>query len=364
MKKTLLVIMLLIIMMMYPFSSCAEDGYADDFRYSIETENSLLSDHTDLNDPESLMDDLRYEHWYTYLKEQLKGAFDDALSTLIKGLGLTLLSILVCRFGMNIQSGGLRLLYSFMVSFSIVLMCEENLRASANALQKGIENVGVFTASCIPSFSIVMIAAGEGGGAGVFSASMVLLGEIGSLISKNLLLPLTEVYLSIGICSAISDEYNFALIGKNIRKFLIWVIGLLIIGFRTILKLQNAVASSGDQLTKKYIRSAVGTLIPVVGNSLSSGIDGLFSVASGVRTSFAIAGVLITLSILIPILIPIGVNGLIWSFCKWFAGFLNDKTVASIADVLSNGFYLMLALGGFVGFMALSSFFGLITQVI
>ena len=68
--------------------------------------------------------------------------------------------------------------------------------------------------------------------------------------------------------------------------------------------------------------------------------------------------------ILIPILIPIGVNGLIWSFCKWFAGFLNDKTVASIADVLSNGFYLMLALGGFVGFMALSSFFGLITQVI
>lgn len=364
MNKTWFVILFLIITVLYPFSSYAEEEYSDYFRYSVETEDSLLSEQTELKDPSSLMDDLRYEHWISYLTKQLKNAFDEALSTLIKGLGLTLLSVLVGRFAVDIQSGGVRLLFSFMVSFSIVLMCEGSLRSSAKILQKGIEDVGVFTASCIPSFTVVMIAAGDGAGAGVFSATMVLLGEIGSLISKNLLLPLTDVYLSIGICSAISDDYNFATISKNIRKFLIWIIGFFVVCFRTILKLQNSVASSGDQLTKKYIRSAVGTLIPVVGSSLSSGVDGLFSVASGVKTSFAIAGVLITLSILIPALIPIGINGLIWSFCKWFANFLNDKTVASIADVLSNSFYLMMALGGFVGFMGLSSFFGLITQVL
>ena len=133
--------------------------------------------------------------------------------------------------------------------------------------------------------------------------------------------------------------------------------------FRLVLRLQSGAASAGDQVVKKYIRTAMGSLIPVVGNTLSEGVNGLFTIASGVKTTFAIAGVLIVLSIMLPVLIHIGVYGLCWSFCRWIAEFMNDTTVRSIADVLANSFYLMLALGGCVALMGLFSFFGVITQV-
>ncbi len=363
MSKTWFVVSFFIILCFLRLPVQAEEGYSDDFRYSVQPEDSLLSEDVDLNDPGSVMEDLQFEHWLSYLGRQLKDAFGEALGTLIKGFALVLLSVLVNRCGGTLQNQNLQLLFSFMVSLSIVLMCESSLRSGASALQKGIEDMGVFTTACIPAFTVVMIASGEGGGASVFSAAMVILGEIGALISENLLLPLTNVYLAIGVCSAVSDEYNFAAIGKNIRKFLIWVIGLMVLGFRTVMKLQSGAAAAGDRLTQKYIRSAVGSFIPMVGNTLSQGVDGLFAVAAGVKTSFAIAGVLIILSVLLPALIPIGINGLLWSFCKWIAEFMNDTTVRSIADVLANSFYLMLALGSCVALMGLFSFFGLITQV-
>ena len=159
------------------------------------------------------------------------------------------------------------------------------------------------------------------------------------------------------------DQHVFNVFIGIAEGFIEPVAGLLALAFRLIMKLQVSAAAAGDQVTRKYIKSAVGSLIPIVGNTLSEGVDGLFTIANGVKTSFAIAGVLIILSVMIPVLISIGVHGLTWSFCRWIAEFMNDTTIRSIADVLANSFYLMLALGGSVALMGLFSFFGIMVQV-
>ena len=348
----------------FSLMASAEQRYSDDFRDSVTPDDSLLSENTDLNDPSSVMSDLDTKNIFSYLGRQISSAFGNSLETLVKGIGMVLLSVIVKRCSGNIQNQNLQLLFSFIVSLSIALMCESSLRTSAVALQKAINDMGIFTSACIPSFTVVMIAAGENAGSAVFSASMVLLGEAGTIISEHLLLPFVDVFLAIGVCSAVSDEYNFMTIGQNIRRFLIWVIGLFVMVFRIIIKLQNATAAAGDQVAKKYIRSALGTLIPMVGGTLSDGVDGLFAVASGVRSSFAVAGVLIVLSIMLPSLISIGIYGFSWKLCRWTAEFMNDSTMRGIADVLSNSFFVMLSLGGAVTLMGLFSFFGLITQTV
>lgn len=360
--KKLLLLFTVFVFFLLPPCVCAED-YAEDFRYSVETNDALLSEDTDLNDPESIKQDLTFKRIFSYLFRQFKSAFKNGLKILTQGIALVLLSLVVSRCSGNIQNQNLQLLFSFIVSLSIALMCQSGLRNCAAALQNAIEDMGIFTGACIPSFSVVMIAAGEGGAATVFSASMVLLGELGTVFSKNLLLPLTDIYLSIGICSAVSDEYNFSTFSKNLRRFVIWSVGILVLIFKTILKLQTGLAAAGDQIIRKYIKNAIGGLIPMVGNTLSQGVDGLFAVASGVKTSFAIAGVLIVLSLMLPALIQIGVQGLVWAICRWIAEFMNDTTMRSICDVLANGFYLMLALGSCVALMGLFSFFGIMTQV-
>ncbi len=357
-------IFLLMFFFLFPFSAEASGEYNDDFRYSVIPEDSLLSSETDLNDPASIMNDLEQEHLLLYLGRQLNNALGGGLETLIKGIAMVLFSVVVNRCSGNIQNQNLQLLFSFIVSISIALMCENSLRTSAQALQKAIDDMGIFTAACIPGFAVVMTAAGESAGSAVFSASMVLLGEVGALVSQRLLLPLVEVFLAIGICSAVSDEYNFMTIGQNIRRFLIWSIGLLVMTFRLIIKLQSGAAAAGDQMAKKYIRSALGSLIPMVGNTLSDGVDGLFAVAAGVRASFAVAGVLIVLSIMLPSLLSIAVYGFSWKICRWTSELMNDSAMRSISDVLASSYFVMLALGGAVALLGLFSFFGLILQAV
>ncbi len=363
MKKKLLCALILLLLFFLTPRIFAEGEYNDDFRNAVELDDSLLSEEVDLNNPDSLMSDLTPSNFFAFFAEQFKGAAKDTVKNLITGLSLVIISVLVNRCSSNLKNQNLQFLFSFMVSISMVMICHSGLTACAGALQKSIENMKIFTTACVPSFTVVMMAAGEGGGASVFSASMVLFGEIGTLISEQILMPLTDVYLSIGICAVISDEYNFSAIGKNIRRFLIWVIGIAMVAFRTLLKLQSNIATAGDRLTQKAIRAAVGGLVPAVGNTLTQGVDGLFTVASGVKVSFAVAAVLIVLSIMAPALIKIGVYGLSWSICRWVADFMNDTTVRSIAEVLANCYYLMLAIGGFVALMGLFSFFGVMVQV-
>ena len=362
MKKSILIVLFLLLVFLKPINSFAEP-YNDDFRHSVPLEDSLLSENTDLNNPESIQNDISFEHIFTFIWDQFCASFREAAHGLTLGISLIFLSALINRSCDNLSNQNIKKIFALVVSVSMVLMIEGNLRNCASSLQEAIQNMGVFTAACIPSFSVVMIAAGEGGTAAVFSGALVLLGEAGALVSKSLLLPLMDVYLSIGICSAVSDEYNFSSLANQLKKFIIWFIGVVLLVLRLIMRLQTSTSSAGDAIMKKYIRAAVGGMIPMVGNTLSQGIDGLFAIATGVKTTFSIAGVLIVLSIMLPTLINIGVYGFSWSVCKWVSGFMNESTVERISSVLANGFFLMLALGGAVTLMGLFSFFGIMTQV-
>jgi len=362
MRKLILFFALIIFLIITP-NVKGEGAYSDEFRNAVIPEKPLISDEVDLNDPEAVRSEISPERIWEYVLGQFRDGFRDAMKNLITGLSLVMLSVLVTRCIGTLQNQNFQYLFTFIMSISMVLICHDGLSSCAAALKKAIADLQVFTAACIPSFTVVMISAGEGGGASVFSSSMVLLGEIGALLSERIVLPLVDVYLSIGICAVISDEYNFSSIAKQIRRFVIWIIGIAMGFFRLILKMQSGIAAAGDRLTQKTIRSAVGSMIPMVGNTLSQGVDGLFAVASGVKVSFAVAAVLIILSVMLPVLIKILIFGLSWSICRWVADFMNDHQVRAIADVMANGFYMMLAIGSFVALLSIVSFFGIMIQV-
>ncbi len=361
MKRILIAIFILIFFVL-PVDA-AEEGYSDDFRDSVELEDSLLPEEVDLQEPDALQEQLGWEPISHYLGGLFKKTFSLGFQILIPGFSMVMLSVWVHHCCNTFAGTAVKTVFSLILALSMALLGQKHLQEAVNMMQAALESMKVFCTACIPSFSVVMIAAGENAGAAVFSSLMVLLGEVGVFVSSNLLMPLIHIYLSIGVCSAVGDEYNFSAVSKYIRRFIIWIIGIAVAGFRLILKLQVGAAAAGDLVAKKYIKIAVAGLIPFVGGSLSQGVEGLFSVATGAKTTFAIAGVLILVSVMLPSLLMAGIYGLSWSLCRWIATFLNDKTAVKITDVLSNGYYLILALGGGVTMMGLFSFFGLITWV-
>ena len=360
MKKMVLITLLLWVIV---FPASAEEGYPTDFLDSVEIEDGLLSDETDLQDHNALQKELSIDHILEYLRKLLHKTIASAGKILLPGMSMILLSVWVNYCCQSFSGDGIKTAFSLVLTLSMTLIGQRGLKNAVEVLGKALENMKIFCTACIPSFSVVLISAGENGGAAVFSSLMILLGEVGVFVSSHLLMPLVHIYLSIGACAAVGDEYNFSAVAQYIRRFAIWAIGLAVAGFRLILKLQVGAATAGDLVAKKYIKSAVAGLIPFVGGSLSQGVDGLFAVASGAKGTFAVAGVLTLISVMLPSLLTVGLYGLCWSICRWVAGFLNDRSAGKMADVLANGYYLLLALGGGITMMGLFSFFGLISWV-
>ena len=358
MKRILLILFLLAFLSPVSFG----EEYADDFRYAVDPDDPLLSSQTELQDPSGLSEDLRFNSFVAYFFRQIAAAGKKGFKMLAFGVALALFSALVGRLSGSMRNRNYQLIFSFVVSLSAAMMCGGFLQQTASELQAALKSMKVFTAACIPSFTVVMIGAGESGGASVFSALMVALGEISALISDAVLLPLTDVYLALGICVSVSDEFHLEKFAARIKKILTGAIGLCVGAFHLIGKLQSSAANAGDTVLKKTIRSAVGSMIPMVGSNLAEGLEGLFAAANGVKTSFAIAGVLIVLSVMCPVLIHAGLYGLCWSGCRWLAEFLDEKAISELFKVLSDGFYMVLILGCGVTFMGLLSFFGLMVK--
>ncbi len=360
MKK---VVIFLILFFLFSSVVSANEEYSEDFRYSVGLDDTLLPDDIDLRDPAELQQQLEMKNLLAYLKSIFKKTFASAVKILMPGVAMTLLSVWIRYCCNTIDSSRIKTVLILIISVSTTLLAESGLQKAVEMIQGSLESMKIFCTACIPSFSVVMISAGENAGAGVFSSLMILLGQVGSFISSNLLMPLIHIYLAISACSVAGDEYNFSAIAQYIRRFFVWCIGLAMAAFRLILNMKIGVAAAGDLMAKKYIKSAVAGLIPIVGSTLSQGVDGLFSVATGAKTAFAIGGVLILVSIMLPALLTTGLFGFCWSLCKWLSSFLEDQTVMKIANVLSNGFYILLALGGGVTMMGIFSFFGLLSRV-
>ena len=93
MKKLLTALILLFLVLLMTINVCAE-SYNDYFRNSVTMNDSLLSESTDLNDPNSIKSDLTFEHIFTYLWSQICASFQEALQGLFLGISLIFLSVL------------------------------------------------------------------------------------------------------------------------------------------------------------------------------------------------------------------------------------------------------------------------------
>ena len=95
---------------------------------------------------------------------------------------------------------------------------------------------------------------------------------IGNTINV-LILPITLVATAIGIISNLSDKIQIGKLANFLKSSIIWVLGVVITIFVSVLSLEGGLTSSIDGLTAKGIKSAATTFIPVVGKALGESTD-------------------------------------------------------------------------------------------
>ncbi len=197
-----------------------------------------------------------------------------------------------------------------------------------------IEEIGGFFAGFIPMFAAVVAASGKPVSGFLYHGMLFSVVQVFQVVSVQLLLPLTSIYLAICITAAATDKVDVTVLTKSVRSVLLWVMGFLLMLFIAILTVKSFVAASADSVSLRAGRFLLGSLVPVVGSALSDAFTVLQGAFGVVRAAVGAFGILAMLACVLPTVLQLVGMLVILKIAQTAAGVLGLKSMDGLLSSL------------------------------
>lgn len=242
------------------------------------------------------------------------------------------------------SSLSLKRITSSISSITIISISLVYVQTNIETVKESVDTMKVFTAAAVPVVISCCISSGEAFSATLFSTSMSFANAVFDLLTENYLISLVIAFISFGAIGSINNRFNAGNVNGYLKRFIKWIIGLYIGLFSSLISFRRFAGSASDNVAKRGIKLAVGSLIPFVGSSISSSIDGVFTMGQAAKTSVCIAGIIIIVVIFAPVIAGCVCYGLVFSITKIAAAYLNVKNIDVCLSSIGDAFYIIAGL--------------------
>ena len=174
------------------------------------------------------------------------------------------------------------------------------------SLKDGLEALASFFGAAIPIMSAVNAASGAAASAATQAANMNITLAFIERFSVDALLPVSLAVFSLTFIGAVGESEAVLSIGRGVKGFFTWGIGIISTVLAAVISIQSVVASASDSAALRAARYAASGTIPVVGSTVASALatlGGGMAVIKGTVGGVSIAVILaLTLSPLIMLI--------------------------------------------------------------
>ena len=225
----------------------------------------------------------------------------------------------------------------------IVTIILGNYSEIINMVKEAIDNMVGFTNLLIPILITLIITTGNITTATVMQPVIVfMISLIGNFI-KNVAIPILLVSTALGIISQISSKVKVDRLAKRLKSSTIWIIGIILTVFVTIVSMDKTLSTGVDAVTSKTAKAAVSSLVPVVGKILGDAVDSVIGCSNILKNALGIVGVIIIIAIsilpIIKLLLLMAVYHITAAICEPIA----DEKIIKLLDSLGDTFKVLLA---------------------
>ena len=226
----------------------------------------------------------------------------------------------------------------------IVTIVLTNFSDIISLIKESIQNMTSFTNLLIPIMMTLIITTGSVTTATIIQPILVfMISLIGNFIN-NIAIPIVLVSTALGIVSKISNKVQIDRLAKRLKSSTIWIIGVILTLFVTLVSVDGTLSSSVDAVTSKTAKAAVSNLIPVVGKILGDAVDSVIGCSSILKNAVGIVGVIIILAIsigpIIKLLLFMAIYYIGAAICEPIA----DEKVVKLLDTMGDTFKILLGL--------------------
>ena len=209
---------------------------------------------------------------------------------------------------------------------------------------QALRECSLFVMSFTPVMSGILIAGGNPASAGAYNLILFFAAQILAELAARTLIPLLNIYLALCIVAPMAPLLQLDKVTAAIKSVVCWGLGIITTLFVGMLSLQTVIGSGGDTLLLKASKFLAGSMIPVIGGTISDALGaakGCVQLLKGAVGSF---GILVAVLTFLPALLQVGMWYLSLKVSAWVSSMLGAGEVAKLLESIVQAFSSLLAL--------------------
>ncbi len=351
-KKFILFALLFVVCLILPTRASEFDGQAA-LNELYQAAPDRITQHINQAqlDTESIAETFRIESLIDMLTSQLVSTFTENIGMMISVIGALIIIGIYDTLRNSFASKGTEKIADFFCAAAIALVLCPPLLERANELGQVIRELSDYMEISMPILSSLLVASGNAASASVLHFFIYYAAVLAGTLFAEVLLPLTGTYMSIGISAAITDNDGLKNLASSIRTITTKTMVFFCTVFTALLSLQGLIAGAGDTVSRRTLKLAVGSFLPVAGNLMAESVDTFMSGVGVIRSVAGVFGVIVIFYlIIIPVLKTLS-NYLIVKISAFTGDMIGTARMRSFLVIVADGYGMILSIAAGVGIM-------------
>lgn len=172
----------------------------------------------------------------------------------------------------------------------------------------------------VPVLTGLLVTSGKEVTAASYYSTMMTVGNVVSLAASGLVLPLMNVFLALSVTASLSPGLRLGNLCSSVYKIAKWIITFVMSVFVTVSSLKTIITSSMDNVSRRALRFAVGSFVPVVGNVLGEALTAFNGSLELLRSGAGVFVIIASAFIILPVLLEC----IVWQFSTFLLSSVSE----------------------------------------
>lgn len=294
---------------------------------------------------------LSVESIINLLSSQFMTTLSDNIAIMVSVVGVLILMGIYDSLRDSFSAKGTEKIADFFCAATVALLICPPMMERASELSQTICELSDYMELSLPVLCGLLTATGNVGSAGVFHFFIYQAIAFAGNLFSGILLPLTGSYISIGIAASITDNDGLKNLTSAIRATATKSMVFLCTIFTALLSLQGVVSGAGDTVSRRTLKLAVGSFLPVTGNLMAESVDTFMGGVGVIRSVAGVFGVIVVFYLIIVPILKTLANFLLIKTSVFIGEMVGMPRIRSLLTVVSDGFGMLLAIAAGIGVM-------------
>ena len=244
----------------------------------------------------------------------------------------------------NLENNSIGQVAYYVQYILIVTLIMGNFAEIIAMVKESVSNLVAYSNLLVPILITLVITTGNIVSANILQPLILfIITFIGNLIF-NVIIPVVLASTVLAIVSKISDKVQLDKLAKFLKSGAVWVLGIILTLFVSLVSVEGSLSSSVDGITAKTAKAAVSSFIPVVGKILGDAVDSVIGCASILKNAVGIVGVVVIVGICIKPVIKLTLLMATYYIGSAICEPLADKKIVSLLEQMGDTFKILLAI--------------------